>query len=196
MIGCPCFFNGKFMGLLNFPSYWIGMYPVMYYFIGCYINEYKPKIKKTYTVGCLFLIVLFETMLEIHSANGGNFKSFVGYYGSLIILIESVMFFLIFYDVQIKNRFVHKTISLISLLSLDIYLVSVITDKIVYKTIFKYYFVSQQRLILLFLPTVFCTFFLAFSISFIRSKLIKIRVNVSKNNPSNLYENSNPKYNL
>ena len=175
MCACPAFFNGKIKGLINFPSYWSDMYPVMYYFIGCYINEYKPKIKKSYEVAVLFLVVLLEAFLEIYGASGGNFSTFVGYYGSLIIGVQAVVFFLIFYDLEIENNFAVKVISMISILSFDIYLVSGITDTIVYKILFKYYFVSQQRIILLFLPAVLCSFILAFTIAFIRNKIIKIR---------------------
>jgi uncharacterized membrane protein YwzB len=61
------------------------------------------------------------------------------------------------------------------MLSLDIYLASYITDKIVYKQLFKYYFTSQQRVVLLFLPVIACSFVPAFIISYIRSKTVRVR---------------------
>lgn len=175
MTACPAFFNGKMYGLLNFPNYWSNMYPIMYYFIGCYIHEYKPKIQRRHTVSIFFFIVILETVLEIYSANSGVFSTYVGYYGSLTILIQAVAFFLTFYDVELENKLAVKTISLISVLSLDIYLVSKITDTIIYTLLYKYYPLSQQKIIMLFIPIVFCTFIFAFMISYMRSKLIKVR---------------------
>lgn len=175
MTACPDFFNGKLNGLVNFPDYWSNIYPMTYYFIGCYIREYQPKIKKAYTLGVWFSVVMFGIFLEIYGANKGNFLTYAGYYGSLIVLVEAVAFFLTFYNAEIKNRIVIKMISLISVLSLDIYLASNTSDTIVYKLLYKYCSLQQQRIVLLFLPTVFCTFALSFIISFARSKIIRVR---------------------
>lgn len=186
MTACPVLFNGKMYGLMNFPNYWSSIYPVTYYFIGCYIREYQPQIKKLYTLVVWFLAVLLGTFLEIYGAKKGNFSSYVGYYGSLIITVQAVAFFLAFYHAEIKNRIAVKVISTISVLSLDIYLASKTTDAIVYKELYKYYPLPQQKIVLLYLPTVFCTFTLAFIISLVRSKVIRLRRTVTISNSNNI----------
>ncbi|GFP76294.1 acyltransferase [Clostridium fungisolvens] len=177
MTAFPATFNGKFGGFINFPSSWQSIYPITYYFIGCYINEFKPRIKKVQSLLLLFGIILLETFIEIYGShlNGQKFSSYVGGYDSLIITIEAVVFFLVFYDIALDNELITKAISIISLLSLDIYLVSRITDTIVYNQLFKHYFVSQERVILFFMPTLLCTFSLAFIIASMRNKIIKVR---------------------
>lgn len=193
MTACPEFFNGKLNGLINFPGYWCDIYPIMYYFIGCYIREYKPRMRKLSLSGYLLMIIVIETVLEIYGAHGGKFSTYVGYYGSVIISVQAILFFILFYDVSIENRFCAKIIAVVSVLSLDIYLSSKITDTIVYKILFKYYFASQQSVVLLFLPTVLSTFTLAFIISYLRSKMIKLRENADINNQrySNVEERKN-----
>lgn len=177
MTSFPAFFNGRFNDLLHFPTSWRAIYPISYYFIGCYISEYKPKVKKLHGILLLLLVIGLETMLEVYgsSGNGNKFSTYIGEYDSLLILIQAVIFFVTVYDLSIKNSLITKIISLISILSLDIYLVSCLTDKVVYKTLLKYFYISQEKILLLFIPAVFSTFFLAFSVSAIRHKIIQVR---------------------
>jgi surface polysaccharide O-acyltransferase-like enzyme len=171
----PTFFNLKARGVLFFPDFWVGMYPLSYYFIGCYIREYQVKINKIMGVIALLLVILLETTIEVHYANGGTFLSMSGYYSSLIIVIHTVLFFLIFYDVNIKANFIAKALSLISILSLDIYLASNISDKFVYQYVFTHLFTSQHQIVYWFIPVVLTTFAIAFAFSLLRHLLIKLR---------------------
>ncbi|MFD3450493.1 acyltransferase [Microbacteriaceae bacterium 4G12] len=173
--GVPNFLNGKLQGVLFFPDYWTAMYPITYYFIGNYIREYQCKLNKKKGALGLLAIILLEVFFEVHYAGGGQFLMENGSYGSFIITVQTILFFLIFYNVSMKNRLAVKVISTISILSLDIYLASFITDKFVYGILFSKYFLPQHHMLVLFIPIVGTTFLLAFSLAFVRNKLVKLR---------------------
>ena len=167
--------NGKAGGYVHFPDYWKAIYPMTYYFIGSFIREYQFKIKRVITFSIWFVTCIGAVGLEWIAAQGGTFRGYSGYYGSLIVVIMSVSFFLMLYQCQLKNRLLAKGAALISVLSLDIYLASCITDKIVYAEVMEHIFQSQQQILPYFLPVVAVTFGMAFVIGFVRHKCIPLR---------------------
>ncbi|MEH7223241.1 acyltransferase family protein [Bacillus sp. JJ1566] len=173
----PDFFNRYIGGQLFFSAnYWIPMYPITYYFLGSFIKEYQIKINKF--KGALLLIVLciVGTIIEIFAAKGNVFSGSAGYFGSLIIAFQTVVFFLVFYDINIKSKLLTTLFALISVLSLDIYLASFISDKIVYSYFLSKYPGYMQQELFYFAPiVVLSTFLLAFIMSYLRHKLIRIR---------------------
>lgn len=176
MTGVPDFIN-KYLGggLISAPSYWVAIYPITYYFIGSFIKEYQVKINKIYGSVALVLLILAITFLEFSFANGGKFVSAVGYYASLIIVMEATLFFILLYDVKINNKWLLMPITLISLLSLDIYLASYISDSFVYTYIYEQFNVSQHQMIFWFAPVVSASFLIAFVLGYIRLKSIRVR---------------------
>ncbi|WP_423799695.1 acyltransferase [Neobacillus sp. SAB-20_R2A] len=171
----PSFFNGKARGALYFPDFWIQLYPITYYFIGNYIREYQLKISKMVGVFCLVLITLIECWIEIHYVSD-VFLGMAGSYSSLIVVMHATIFFLLFYDVNFNGGGLFlKLLSIISVLSLDIYLASYITDRIVYKYFLEHHFQSQQQFLYWFFPAVGTTFIFALTLSYIRYKFIKVR---------------------
>ena len=40
------------------PAWWQGMYPITYYYIGCYLSEYKIKLRVRYQILILILVIL------------------------------------------------------------------------------------------------------------------------------------------
>lgn len=172
----PNFLNGRFLNIMYFPTYWADFYPVGYYFVGSYIREYKPKIKKSYALGVLFLILLFETFFECYVPKGSVYITYMGPFGSLMRLVVAFFIFIIFYDVQIRNKILKGVITAGSMLSFDIYLASYISDKIVYEYVDKYIFTAQNRIVLWIIPIVLASFLMAFAAGFIRSRLSKLRL--------------------
>lgn len=119
-----------------FPDWWVNIYPFVYYFIGCFIKEYAPlKNKKMKLFGLLTMLLLLETGLSyvfsiIYTPNFS--RGFLGGYNCLLTIIISTLFFLLFYDVDIKSKYIKQPLAFISNLSLEIYLFSYISDKLVY----------------------------------------------------------------
>ena len=131
-----------------FPNWWVGIYPITYYFVGCYLSEYKIEMSKIK----LLLIILGFWILggafsvwrnyNINFINGDNWNNIFtfGLSVSLFALIINI-------NLAKTKSFVKKMIVKISELSLGIYLASYIADDIVYEHIFsgdlcniKYYF--------------------------------------------------------
>lgn len=176
LTGLPGFFNAipSLSGVIHFPDWWSTLYPITYYYLGAYIREYRIKINKI-IAGILFAFTtIFETLITAYFSNGINFFNAVGEYGSVVILIQSVLFFLIFYDIKSNRKYIIKIFSTISLLSLDIYLCSYISDRIVYDYVMSYIYRSQQQIIYYSLFIVIASFILSATVAFLRYKISDI----------------------
>ena len=117
------------------PYYWQMLYPILYYFLGCYFRENKPKVNKLILLVVIILMVLANTGITFYYANGGIFLwAIMGTvdcgYNCITVVLTSVSIFLMFYDIDIKNSIIQKILQKISEVSLEIYLCSAIFDVI------------------------------------------------------------------
>ncbi|ANY71652.1 hypothetical protein BBD41_03120 [Paenibacillus ihbetae] len=154
LTGLPLFFNYLPVKIMFFPGWWMGLYPLAYYFIGCYIREYRPKINKWIALVLLVLVTLSETIITYLLAAGGPFKSDLGDYGSIIVMASSVLLFLLLYDLDFKNSTLRTVVSKISTITLDIYLASYLADRFVYQYVWDKIFESNYQIIYYFVPIV------------------------------------------
>lgn len=166
--------------VLTLSNWWIGIYPVTYYFLGAYIREYRPKLNKKLAALCLITVVLLETFITVFFCRNKVFSAVIGGYGSLLIMIEALMFFIIVYDIKLNNRRLKRLSATISVLSLDIFLCSYISDKLIYTYVMKNIFKSQQQIMYYYIFIVMTSFISAFVISYLRYK--SIRLKTVKNN--------------
>ncbi|MCR5508029.1 MAG: acyltransferase family protein, partial [Lachnospiraceae bacterium] len=137
------------------PSYWQMMYPLLYYFLGCYFREYKPSINKLLLTVTALAMVILNTCISYGYARGGNFQwSILGTvdcgYNCITVVICSAAIFLLFYNVDIKNRLVNRLLYVISSVSLEIYLFSAVFDIIIYDWAKHRYFEMRDFLWLFF----------------------------------------------
>lgn len=116
-----------------FPSWWTGIYPLLYYFIGCYIKEYQIKIPKIKNIIYLLICLIIEATITFLYCQGKNINAIFEGYASFPTVIISVLLFLLIYDLNIKNKPSRILITDISKLSFDIYLLSFITERIIYE---------------------------------------------------------------
>jgi surface polysaccharide O-acyltransferase-like enzyme len=115
------------------PDWWTRFYPLIYYFIGCYIKEYQIKINKYKGIILFILIILLESIISfLYNYNSTFSWDFIGGYGSLQVVILSTIFFLLIYNIKCDKKIINKIINKVSLLSLDIYLFSYIVDSVIY----------------------------------------------------------------
>ena len=55
------------------PDWWGSIYPIMYYFIGAFLSEFKPKIKKSYNIlFFLYAVVIFGSF-NYYRSTGATF---------------------------------------------------------------------------------------------------------------------------
>ncbi len=180
LTGIPGFFNplasqNSMFRYLALSDWWTKLYPITYYFIGAYIKKYPVKLNKKIAVMSLILVVSTETALTLFYSWNKLFAAVIGDYGSILILAEAVLFFIIFYDVKIENKSLSGILSTISLLSLDIYLCSYISDKLVYIYVMKNIFKSQQQIMFYSVFIVMASFSLAFIVAYLRHKAVRLK---------------------
>lgn len=174
LTGIPSMINGKFLEIIYFPYYWINIYPLTYYFIGKFLNEYEKNIKLRYSFLIFIIVVIIQAIIEIYYANKGLFQFYLLDYNSLFKMIQATVLFIFLYKLKIRNNNFKKIITLISNLSLDIYLLSYIIDKIIYLKLQNYQ-ISQQQIIYMFIPIIGLIFILCIFISYLRKLIIKVR---------------------
>lgn len=124
------------------PSWWEGIWPLTYYFIGCYLKEYPITIKKFLN----FILILITTLLfgaynYWHSFGGDKFiwgpwQS----WGALPILILAVFVFIFFLNINMTEcpRSIKFILKHCSNACLGAFLVSVIFDNFYYPKLNKY----------------------------------------------------------
>lgn len=183
MCGIPSFINYMPIAVMDsnflyFPDWWLGLYPLAYYYIGCYIRQYQPKVKKYLAILIMILSILVQTSLTYYFSHGGPFANVLGEYGSVMVMVTASMFFLIFYDVEFNNKPVAWGFKMISNLTLDIYLISFLADRVVYQYVLTHMFKSNYQIIYWFVPIIGTVIFLSVSVAICRKFLTIILMNM------------------
>lgn len=156
------------------PDWWDKLYPLLFYFIGCYIRDYKIKINKIIGLLICITIILTESLCSyLYNYNSLFSWDFLGGYGSLQTVILATTVFLILYDIQTDKKMITNIISKISILSLDIYLFSYIVDNIVYSFTSKY-LNSPKEYLKYYFPIVLVVFIMSFIFSYIKMIIFNI----------------------
>ena len=146
---------------LPIPDYWAKVYPLAYFYIGKYFREFKPEIKLSKNLLYLFIILTLQVTIEYIFADGGKYIKVINHYSSTL------------------RSIVRKFITDISSITLDIYLASNVTDKLMYKYI-KTFPITQEQFFYLFIPLVATSFFSAYIIAKIRTNFIKVEQLINK----------------
>lgn len=122
------------------PDYWGCLYPFMYYFIGCYIREHRPKLKTKTNLLCLIItsavsgIFVFKTLHHqafVTSSLDGHSNPFV------VVLTTLVFLFFTNLNYSRVPAKVNRALAYLSSLCLGAYLVSWIFDDIFYPAILE-----------------------------------------------------------
>ena len=95
------------------------------YLLGGYIRLYVNKIGQKYKMFILYIIVILVQII-IRKLNLPITQGYLNNslsYNSIFILIESVIVFILFKNIEIKNRTINKIILTISPLTLGVYLI-------------------------------------------------------------------------
>lgn len=135
----------SFQGIFNIeysliPDWWTGIYPLTYYFIGCYLKEYKVNIKPFKNILLLLLCLLISSLINIYISKGKTFVWGIhNEYSSILNVSTSVLIFILItnLDLQKLNIKLKKIITKLSELSLGVYLTSGTIDRFLYFNHFK-----------------------------------------------------------
>lgn len=130
--------DGNYRKLM--PAWWNGIYPLTYYFIGCYLSEYRPKIRFSTNI-CLIVLVL--TVFSVYNYWRSHGSSYIvgtwSNWESIFAVLLTILVFLLFIN-RNYERISLSVISIFRLLSglcLGGYLVSWIFDEMIYEVIYR-----------------------------------------------------------
>lgn len=161
------------------PSWWMGFYPITYYFTGCYIREYGIKLKTKSTLVLFLLAILIFGSFNFYRSFGTTFKSgsYVYWYG-IEPYVLSVLLFVLLSRIKTDNmnEKVKFVLWKVSDLALGIYLISYIFDMLVYPVLNTKINPMTDRLPFYFVavPIVFVCSMLASAIMNIVAKYMQI----------------------
>ncbi len=145
------------------PDYWINFYPITYYYIGAYLNEFKPKIKPLNNLLMYLGTGFVFGVYCIYRSYGHIFISGAyQHWNGLLVMIISVLLFILLVNIKTDNfnKNTKKFLSKLSNLTLGAYLISSLCDDLVYNFLskivtnnfeeqFKYYLVCVSSVIIL-----------------------------------------------
>ncbi|MFR7977912.1 acyltransferase [Butyribacter intestini] len=117
------------------PDWWINLYPLTYYFIGTYLREYDLKISVKINILMLIVAVVLGGTFNYYRSYNSLFEwgSYNGWNG-IENVINSILVFVLILHMNFDKVFtcIKKGIVNISEWSFGIYLLSWVTDQIIY----------------------------------------------------------------
>ncbi len=114
---------------------WSRLYPIMYYYIGAYISEFKPRIKTWLNALLVIGVTLLIATIFFYINHGTPFAW--GDYQdscSLLIVIISILVFLLLHNLELSKikEGPKKILKHVSDITLGAYLMSYIFDEVIY----------------------------------------------------------------
>lgn len=171
-----------------FPYWWGGMWPVTYYFIGCYIKDYPIIIKKSINILYIIIITLLYGLYCYWRSYGANFVSGVWQnWGALPILLLTVLVFSFLVNIRIEHcsKWCKLILKQLSDACLGAYLVSVIFDTLFYPKLVAQVTDIPLRLNYFFIMVglvFFCSLFLSMFLLVIYNYIVKVTLMVKSKN--------------
>ena len=124
--------SGDYRYVKIIPSWWQNIYPLTYYFIGCYIKEFGIRINKWLNVLLILLSAFLFGAFNFYRSYGGCFVSGIWQdWGALPNVIMTVLVFVFLLNFKLENApsFTKKSLNIISDACLGAYLLSYIFDQ-------------------------------------------------------------------
>lgn len=152
------------------PAYWLSVYPITFYFTGCYIREYGIKLRTRSMIAVLAVSLLLFSAFNWFRSYGKGFDSgmWVYWYGFEPYVLSTLVFTLLS---RVKANNWHPAVRFslwqLSDLALGIYLMSFVFDKLIYEELTANVPVMVDRL-----PYYFVTVPLSFIFAAITSWLM------------------------
>lgn len=135
IVTLPTLIN-MYRGIQIIPDWWINIWPLLYYFVGCYIKEYDIKISIKTNVIALIAIILVSGGVNFYLSHNNHFlwKNYNRWYGWQNVC-SSILLFILIKNLNLSKipNFLNKIITFIAKISLGIYLSSWILDSILYE---------------------------------------------------------------
>ena len=164
----PAFVNRPGLGLL--PDFWQMAYPLLFYYIGAYIREYRPTFSRKWLFVILLLICSANPMVNLLFNHVGSMHP--GSPFGLVGVLLSTVLFLLCYQCDIRTQWLRKTFIMVSVCSLDMYLISYIFDNFCYS---HFSIVDKGPATLAFIAVVPSVLIMSFVFAFVKARLSNLR---------------------
>lgn len=161
-------------GLHLMPGYWSNIYPLTFYFIGAFIREYKPQCSFKIGVPLVLLLSMINPIFNCLFVKNHTLIKIAGDSSSVFGLINSVIIFLMFYNLNIKSVKVKNILAKLAQATLGIYLCCYIFDALYYPIFIKHFFVSQQQFGIFFFIIVPLVFLSSYVVARIKDGIFKL----------------------
>lgn len=132
-------------GLHLVPGFWASCYPLTFFFAGSYIHEYKPRFESWKLWIVILLLCLINPVFNSLFVHNHTLIQIAGGPWGVFGTVIALAFFLLFYQTDFKLPVLRKSLTKISLLSLDMYLCCYLFDAMVYPYFMEHYFVNQSQ---------------------------------------------------
>ena len=118
------------------PSYWTTLYPISYYFLGCYLKEFKLKIKPRNIFLLSVLTFFISGTFAYYRSYGAKFiRGSWQDHPSLLVVIQTVLLFAFFDNLNYEKApaKLSRILAKLSSITFGAYLLSWIFDTAFYK---------------------------------------------------------------
>lgn len=157
--------------IVGISDYYINVWCILYYFLGAFLNEYREKFsgkKLKVTFLCIFFAqVLLYFIVGYGKPQNVLWIQYIYHYMSPLCVILSTLLFASLSGITIKNQVIVKIVGIISKISFDMYLVSIITDEAANR-ICGVNYGKMSCLVVIMMVTV-VSFLMSFAIAFIKN---------------------------
>ena len=115
-------------------NYWVTAYPLMYYFMGCYLRDIKLHINKYWLIPIMLFMVIIEAILSMFNVTFFTIEN----HSNIFCVVICFCIFMLFYNNFVsKQNLLIKYIRKISNTSLSFFLLSFVFDELFKVLIFK-----------------------------------------------------------
>ena len=160
-------------GMYVFPGWWRSAASVMlYFFLGCYIREYQPMVNKKLVGGGILLLCLINPVFNVVFVSHHTMLQVIGGWGGIVIYPLTVLVFLLFYKADVRSTGVRKLLKSVSVLSLDMYLVSYMFDALYYPLFSEHLFHGQPQYTLTFFTVVPSVLLSSYTVAWVKNKIL------------------------
>lgn len=128
------YYGGGSLNLRIFPDFFESLYPLAYYFLGCYIGEYRPKLRRGLRLPLVLLAAALPSALCIgFTAMRGEYAWYMmNGFATLTVALTATAVFLAVYDLPIRMPAARETLASVSRCTFEMYLLSYLWDQLLY----------------------------------------------------------------
>lgn len=157
--------------IIGVSDYYINVWCILYYFLGAFLDEYRGNFSGK-KIRITFFCTFFAQVVLYFVAGYGKplnvlWIQYIYHYVSPLCVILSALLFACLSGITIKNQIIVKIVGIISKVSFDMYLVSIITDEVANRICGVNY--GRMSCLVVIMTITVVSFFMSFAIAFIKN---------------------------